>query len=156
MNSDKENYESVLSSIRKSVEESLSSVGAIERHRKIPDLSERRGMTDAESRRLEDKINHIDEMGKARLDKAMSDINGKISLILERTDGIKADISASRASEAQHFQWLAGLMVASVLATILAIGGFAYSAKSLWAGGFSSGQSDRAQVVAPASPPSSH
>lgn len=113
-------------------------------------------MSESEIKRLEDRISHTDQIGQVRLEKAMADINGKISLILERTDGIKADISASRASETQHFQWLAGLMVASVLATILAIGGFAYSAKSLWAGGFSSGQADRVQAAAPTSPLLNH
>ena len=106
---------------------------------------------ESEIKRLEDKISHVDEMGKARLEKVMAEIDGKFSLILERTDGIKADVSASRQAENQHFQWLAGLIVASALAIILAVGGFAYSAKSLWASGFSSGQTDR-----PAATQSSH
>lgn len=59
--------------------------------------------------------------------KEMNNINRNTSLILERIDGIKADISASRASQKKHFQCLAGLIVASVLTTILAIAGFSYA-----------------------------
>lgn len=111
---------------------------------------------DADIRRLEDRIDAVNREGQLRLDAAMAEIRGNISLILERTDSIKGDVAAARQSETQHFQWLAGLIVASVLASILAIGGFAYSAKSLWASGFSSGQTDRPAMISSPAPQSAH
>lgn len=108
------------------------------------------GMTDPDKRHLESliesanreatiRIEATNREGQLRLDGAMNEIKGTINLILERTEGIKTDVAAARQSETQHFQWLAGL----IIATALGIAACVFAGESLWAGGFSSGQSDR-------------
>lgn len=99
------------------------------------------GMDDKDTQRLEDKINHVNEMAQLRLDSAMARIDGKFEAILQANQQMRENIT----NISTDIKSVKSTVILTAIASVIAIIGCIFAGEALWAGGFSSGQADRVQ-----------
>ena len=105
-------------------------------------------MDDKDTKRLEDKINHVNEMAQLRLDSAMTRIDGKFEAILQANQQMRENITVI----ASDIKSIRSTVILTAIASVIAIIGCIFAGEALWAGGFSSGQADRALQTSAPSP----
>ncbi|WP_172493472.1 hypothetical protein [Gluconobacter oxydans] len=103
---------------------------------------------DAEVRRLEDRIDAVNREGQLRLDAVMARIEGRFDTITQQNRHMESSIAAM----SQDMKSIRSTIIVTALASVLAIAGVVYAGQALWAGGFSSGQSDRPAATQSSSP----
>ncbi|MBB2157044.1 hypothetical protein HLH33_12105 [Gluconacetobacter diazotrophicus] len=114
-------------------------------------------MEDADVRRLEDRIDAVNREGQLRLDASMARMDGKIDAALARIDGKFDRMMASMQHMDQSMSEISSrvtgmrsIIFGTAIASVLAIVGAIFAGQALWASGFSSGQTDRPSISAPA------
>lgn len=101
---------------------------------------------DPEIKRLEDRIDAVNREGQLRLDAAMARIDGKFDKMMasmQHMDQSMQEISS-------RVTGMRSIIFGTAIASVLAIVGAIFAGQALWASGFSSGQTDRPAVSAPA------
>lgn len=100
-------------------------------------------MSDAEIKRLEDRIDAVNREGQLRLDAAMARIDGKFDTMMTSMQHMEQSISQT----AERISGMKSIIIGTAIATVIAIVGAVFAGQALWASGFSSGQTDRAAVT---------
>ena len=104
-------------------------------------------MSDADVRRLEDRIDAVNREGQLRLDVVMARIDGKLDVIATGMAAIGGDLTqmkgaltTSVASNELRYRDLRTLIINSAIAGVIAVAATLIALKQVWIGGVQVGQ----------------